>query len=439
MVKIFRDPKYLNTTIFIILHGNKNTYPLEKLNKSNYNNTLTYQGIVTELSPEFEDNSYGFIQTAYLQSLKNDNQQIGVQHNIYIILSEKFVGLLKVGDKVRITGTVIVRNVNDRKSINKAILAEKIKILNNEELDNLTDQEIKIIETFAKEPLVQQNLANFIFNKILINPDIILFGTLILFCADSPDICNYRIPCNLSLLIVGKSGTFKTSFLNSLEKLLPNNIFHFSQKSETHFITYNSSSKKGDHLCEKAGLADLAKDGIILIDNLGELKEYKLSQLNRDFKQILRKSSIIAAVHTKYKTYDDKKSIYQNLQFPRKNFLLKKFDLVLIADSKPAGNTYYYRAIKDNQFSKEVLRKYIKYAKNKFDPRFTKRAGNQIIKFQEEMVKINNILDIFKLTRVLTLLSKAYARIALKNTIELKDVQIIIRIYKQILINLDLI
>jgi len=380
--------------------------PIEKLSKTNYNNTLNYQGIVTELSPEFIDDSYGFIQTASLQSLKEDSEQISVQHNIDIILSEKFVGLLKVGDKVRITGTVIVRNINDRSSINKAILTEKIKVVNNEELDNLTEQEIKIIKSFASQPLVQQKLANLIFNNLLINPDIILIGTLILFCADSPDIVKNRIPCNISLLIVGKSGTYKTSFLKSLKKLLPNNIFHFSQKSETHFITYNSRYKKGNDFCKKAGLADLAKNGIILIDNLGELKEFKLSNLNRDFKQILRKSSIIAAVHTKYKTYDDKKSVYQNLQIPRKNFLLKKFDLVLIADSKPAGNTYYYRAIKDNQFSKDILRKYIKYAKNKFDPRFTERAETEIRKFQEEMVKINKILDIFKLTRVLTLLSK---------------------------------
>ena len=86
-----------------------------------------------------------------------------------------------------------------------------------------------------------------------------------------------------------------------------------------------------------------------------------------------------------------------------------------------------------------MLRKYIKYAKNKFDPRLTKGAENEIRKFKEEMVKINSVLNTFKLTRVLTLLSKAYARIALKNTIELKDVQIIIRIYKQVLKNLKVI
>ena len=114
----------------------------------------------------------------------------------------------------------------------------------------------------------------------------------------------------------------------------------------------------------------------------------------------------------------------------------------MIADSKPVGNIYN-RVFKDNQISKEILSKYIKYAKNRFDPRFTEKSGNQINKFQEEMVKINKKksrkLDIVKLTRVLTLLSKAYARIALKNTIELKDVQIIIRIYKHVLKNLKVI
>ena len=413
--------------------------PIEKLSKTNYNNASTYQGIVTELSPELIDDSYGLIQIASLQKLQNVKQQIGVQHDIDIILSEKFVGLIKVGDKVRITGTAIVRNVNDKKLINKATLAEKVKIINNEELENLTKQEIKKIESFAKQPLAQQKLANLIFNNLPINPDIILIGTLILFCAHSPTICTNKIPCNLSLLIVGKSETYKTSFLKILKILLPNNIFHYSQKSETHFLTYNSRYKKGGDFCKKAGLIDLAKDGTILIDNLGYLKEHKLSELNRDFFQILKKSSIIAAVHTKDKTYDYAKSVFQNLQFPRKDYLLKKFDLVLIANSKPAGNTYYYRAIKDNQLSKDFLRKYIKYAKNKFDPRLTKKAGKEIRRFQEEMVEINNVLNVFKLTRVLTLLSKAYARVALKNIIELEDVQIIIKIYKQVLKDLKVI
>jgi len=154
---------------------------------------------------------------------------------------------------------VIVRNVKDRKSINKAVLTEKIEIINNEELDNLTEQEIKIIERFARQPLVQQKLANLIFNNLPINPDIILIGTLILFCADSPAICYDRIPCNLSLLIVGKSGTSKTRFLNSLKELLPNNVFYFHQKSEVQFITYDSSYKKGGNFSKKAGLADLGK------------------------------------------------------------------------------------------------------------------------------------------------------------------------------------
>ena len=40
--------------------------PLEELNDSYYNKTLTCQGIVTELSVEFEDFYYGFIQIIIL-------------------------------------------------------------------------------------------------------------------------------------------------------------------------------------------------------------------------------------------------------------------------------------------------------------------------------------------------------------------------------------
>lgn len=95
--------------------------------------------------------------------------------------------------------------------------------------------------------------------------------------------------------------------------------------------------------------------------------------------------------------------------------------------------------------TKDLLRKYLIYAKNRYDPIPTKEAAYQITKFKEEMLRINKekekIIKINQqnLVRVLIILSKAYARIALKNEITSKDVQNIIHIYKKSLTNLDII
>ena len=195
---------------------NEVVLPLDKLNNSYYNKLLTCQGIVTEISPEFEDNTHGYIQIISLQGLNKDKQQIGLQQNKKIIVPEEFVDRLSLRDKVRIKGTMVVHNAQDSKSRYRAVLANNLKIINDEEFVNLTKQEIKSMKRISKQPLVQQKIANFIYNNKFFNNDIKLIGALILFCADSKIFVEQRIHCNLGLLIVGKSGTYKTSYLKAL-------------------------------------------------------------------------------------------------------------------------------------------------------------------------------------------------------------------------------
>lgn len=427
----------------------------EELNASYYNKTITFQGIVTELSFEFEDDTYGFIQIGTLQNLKKANHQISVHHEIHLILPENLVGMVVLGDKIQATGTLIVYNALDNKSRDRAILIKEIKIINHNQVCNLSEQDVKDIKNIATQLSIQYKLTNSLFNNIHFNQDIKIVGTLILFCTDSLRLVRNRIHCKLSLLVIGASGTYKTSFLKVLKNILPNNNIIFSPSSDMQFITYNSRYKIGGQYCIKAGLADFAKDGMILIDNLEELKERQLFKLNRDFEVILRKASIIAAVHTKSKVFNHKKSVYYNLKFSRKNSLLEKFDLILITDSDPTGNLNNYRV--DRKFneekkeegsiliSKDLLKKYIIYTKRRFDPYLTERAVNRIREFKEEMRRLNRKKNQIKkvnlnnLVRVLTMLSKAYARIALKNEINLDDLESIIRIYKNTLMNLDLI
>lgn len=391
---------------------------------------------------------------AFIQSFRDSNQQLGVQREENIILKEDFIGLISLGDKVRIIGVLSVYNVDKITISNRVIFANKIEVLNDEKYFDFTEQDISKFRIIAKRPSIQQKLANYIFDNVPIEDYIKLVGTLILFCAESPKLVERRIHSYISLLIVGVSGTYKSAYLHRIKELLPNYTIQFSQKSDTKFITYKSRYKKGNQFCNKAGLSDFAKKGIILIDNIEELNPYRLSSLDKGFIKIMRKSSIISAVHTKCRSYYDKKSVYENLQFPRKNSLLSKFDIVLVASIRPdykienyeIDNTLKKEKIDNNPLlTKILLRKYIMYAKKEYDPMFTKEAIGHLNKFKEAMQGINNEkkkkrkINQLNLIRVLTMLCKSYARIALKNEINVLDVQTIIRIYKNSLSNLDLI
>ncbi len=425
--------------------------PLEELNCSYLNRTLTCSGNITELSSIFKEDDYGFIQIAFLQNPKNYNQRIGIQQDVGVILQEMYIGKVSLGDKVQIKGDLIIYNAHNIKS-KYFILPKNLKIINNERNIIFTEREIEGFENTAKQPLVQQKLAHMIFDDLLVEDDIKLIGTLILFCIESPKLRG--IHSNISFLIIGTSGTYKTPFLRILKNIRPNQNYKFSQKSDFLFISKKSRYKIKGQYCNRAGLSDLAKNGMILIDNLEELKSDELSKLDKNFSRILAKSSILAAVHTKECQYNDKKSIYENLKFPRKNNLLKKFDIVLIAANNPYKNMINFEEKrltktekKNNKFLvfKNRLTNYMRYAK-KFDPMFSdKTIIDQIVKFKEEVIKLNikknqvGTINSHGVVRVLTMLSKAYARIALKNEINGNDVQKIISIYKKSLENLDLI
>ena len=146
--------------------------------------------------------------------------------------------------------------------------------------------------------------------------------------------------------------------------------------------------------------------------------------------------------------YYDKNSIYEEVQFPNKNALLEKFDIFLVITNKQDKRSKEMRKSQvdiSSLLTKDLLRRYVIYAKKGYDPMLTEAAADQILQFKEEMLRINKEKKKFRkinqqnLVRVLTMLSKAYTRIALKNEITSKDVQKIIRIYKKSLSNQDLI
>ncbi|MFX1570112.1 MAG: hypothetical protein ACFFCV_17280 [Promethearchaeota archaeon] len=422
--------------------------PLEKLNSTYLNKMVVCEGVVTKLSPVYQDENYGFIQSVHVQGLKDDHKKFGIHHEKEVILTESTNGFPSLGDKIQITGTLEINNVQNGKTMNMILVAKDIKIIN--ENIEITRQDISEIKLFALNPSIQSILADYIFqDDIFINDDIKLIGTLLLACNIVPHLVTNKISCYLSLLIVGGSKTSKSSFLKILNNFFPNNTIQFSQKSEERFVQYNSRDKKGGKHIEKAGLTEFATNGMILIDNLTEMKPYRLTKLYEEFDEILRKSSIIAAANTgDNKWYDDishkSRSVYDNLKFQHKNKILSKFDLVLISTNKKINDIKGTRESLKN-IKRDFLRKYIIYSKRTYDPKLSKPAIAYIKEFTNEMESINNEknkerkMEGFPLTRMIFILSRAYARIALKNEIIMRDVQKIAEICKKSLENLDLI
>lgn len=429
--------------------------PLRELNVSYHNKPVTCQGIVAELSSEYYDNRFGQIQIAYLHSLKGDNRRLGIQWGIDIILQEELTGVVYLGDKVEVTGSLVVYETHICRPRNLAILAKKIKIINNEAYTEITEQDFKYFRMLSKTPFLHEKLANYLFDNLSIDGEIKLIGLLTTFINDTPILIDYKIHNKISILIIGPSGTYKTPYLRKFEEKLAFMTARFSQKSDVQFLSSKSRYKIGGEQCLISGLTEFAKDGIILIDNIEEIKANKLADLEKNFTEILEKASIIAAVHSKDKKFSNKVPITRNLQFPKKSNLLGKFDLVLFSN-------IHFDDLTDDYIEKKLLnpteennipfmtnkffRKYLSYSKKEFDPLFENDSVvNMIHEFKEEVVKLNSEKKSFKkidpknLIRVIMLLCKSYARISLRGDIIASDVQKVIQIYRKSLIYLDLI
>lgn len=428
---------------------------LSELNTYYHNKLITCQGIIAELSPEFNDVMFGQIQIALIQCLKSNNQKTGIQWGIDVILQEDDIGVVNLGDKVQITGVLEVYKAHDCRPQNLAILTEKLEIINNEWYDKITERDVKNIEAIAKYPHLHENLANFIFDEVMIDDYIKLVGLLTIFSTDSPTLMEHGIHGKISVLIIGTSGTYKSTYLRKLKDKLSFMTINFSQKSDVRFVSNTSRYKIGGERWQISGLAEFAKDGIILIDNLEELKNSKLYNLDARFTDILKKSSILAAVHSKDNRYNFKMSAYENLQFSRKNSLLSEFDLILVTNSKLKKQIIDFEdkinkdlEEEDNSFhiSNEFLRNFIIYAKKEYEPMILdEEVRDHIIMFKEEVIRLNNEKSKFNkinsgnLIRGIMTFSKAYARIALRKEIRLKDVKKVLQIFRNSLLNLDLI
>ncbi|MFW9969458.1 MAG: hypothetical protein ACFFDF_04600 [Candidatus Odinarchaeota archaeon] len=428
-------------------------FPVEYLDSSHHNKSVKVQGVITKLSDPFKDDEYGYIQIIFIQNLDSNSPQIGFHRGKYIILQENLIGKVGLGDMIQIKGTTGVYRIYNNKTEERVLLAESLKNIENEDYINITEKEVKIFKNFAKDSQVQQKLANLIFKNNYIEDDIKLIGTLMLFCTKSSELIEQKILCNMSLVILGSSGTLKTTFLNILQKIDPNRNVRFLHKSDNHFIKYMSRSKIGKNNYQEAGLADLSNGGIVIIDNFEVVKYYKVKELDEDFKDILKESSIIAALNCNNVIHNKLNPLFENLQFPRKATLLDKFDLVYFMDCKSENdiqkivdlNTKNNNLFENTpELSLDLLRKYIRYAKAKYDPNFLEKGVKEEISiFKMKILKLNenkrkkinlNVID-----RMIIILSKTYARIALKNEINVNDIQKILRIYKKTLKNLDLI
>merc|ERR1712098_378443 len=164
--------------------------------------------------------------------------------------------------------------------------------------------------------------------------------------------------------------------------------------------------------------------------------------------QLNARTSILAAANPIHSKWDPRGTVVENIQLPPT--LMSRFDLVFLIldpqdeqyDKKLARHlvSLYFQdesQQEEDLYSMDILRDYVKYAKQSYNPVLSDAAGQQLIENYVEMRKIGagrgQITAYPRQLESLIRLAEAHARMRFSNTVEIVDVEEAARLHREAL------
>jgi len=402
-----------------------------------------------------EDSVTTFRQIAWIQD-KPEKMKEGktVSQPLRVILLRDYVDMLSPGDIVKLTGFWRTRKLEDGAKSDEIIYFVVLGIEYEQTLYSnitLTADDLRKIEELRKNP--KKLMKDFIdsvapgvkgFEKIKEAIALQLVG--------GQD-ANPENRGNIHLLIIGEPGTGKTKLLMEVRKIAPKPIYVTGETSTKAglSVAVTRDEKSGKWQIEAGALA-LGNGGFVLLDEIDKLKgedivslreamEWQFITLTKVKKANLSaKVSIIAAGNPKGNKFRNG-NIFQYVDIDLS--ILQRFDLIftvqkhvdtdtirfIYESTLPKRKTGLSQFMYNPPIEPEFLKKIIIYARTYLFPKWTDEAENEVIEaaaflssLAERIPELNDLLS-NRLLKSLSRLAVAYAKLQLKDFVEVEDVR----------------
>lgn len=268
---------------------------------------------------------------------------------------------------------------------------------------------------------------------------------------------------DVHVLLVGDPGVAKSVMLSFVSGVAPRARYVAGKSTTGAGLTaavVKDEFLKGWSL--EAGAMPLANKGLICIDEFDKMNEEDRSAMHEAMEQqtitiskatvqatLRAQTAVLAAANPKFGRFDPTQSIPKQVNLPPS--LLSRFDAIFIMRDIPSRDRdesiathvlmEHKQEVKHDVIDKDLLKKYISYSKQKYDPSLTDEA---IVLMKEFYVGLRNQPQFgdtpnrpipigARQLEALVRLAEAHARMRLSKKVQKRDAEVAIQLVKHYL------
>ncbi len=379
--------------------------------------------------------------------------------SIDVILKEDLVDSVRPGDRATIIGFLSIsreRTRNEGAPLFKPYLeANYVEVVSKENLDlEITPEDVEKILELSRRKDIRELIINTIapsiygYEKIKKAIATLLFGGVPKVYPDG-----VKVRGDIHILLVGDPGTAKSQILRYVSSIAPRGIYTTGKGSTAAGLTAAVVREKstGDFFLE-AGALVLADGGVACIDEFDKMDPKDRVSIHEAMEQqtisiakagivatLNARASVLAAANPAFGRYMLNRPVSENIDLPVT--ILSRFDLIFIMTDRPDKerdvelarhvldfHSEKYPEYVENVIPRDLLKKYIAYARKYVRPKLSEEAKKKLMDFYVEMRSKGEgegspIAITPRQLEALIRLAEAHARMALSEVVTVEDAE----------------